>query len=86
MFLLKLVVCLGLGCGGAEDCWKRKETFSAHTLGMHAARFCLIDPCCPTRADFSNAPSARWSDLVVKCLIKITKALPTTIDVSCRPN
>jgi hypothetical protein len=25
---------------------------------------------------------ARWSDLVVKCLIKITKALPTTIDVS----
>lgn len=25
---------------------------------------------------------ARWSDLVVKCLIKITKALPATIDVS----
>jgi hypothetical protein len=24
---------------------------------------------------------ARWNDLVVKCLIKITKALPTTIDV-----
>lgn len=27
---------------------------------------------------------ARWSDLVVKCLIKITKALPATIDVSGR--
>jgi cytoskeleton-associated protein 5 len=30
------------------------------------------------------AMNARWSDLVVKCLIKITKSLPTTIEVRVR--
>lgn len=34
-------------------------------------------------SDSPNANEAgRWSDLVVKCMIKITKSLPTTIDVS----
>lgn len=43
----------------------------------------LIELCLEAPGEVAAAPEAqaRWADLVVKCLIKITKALPGTIEV-----
>jgi hypothetical protein len=45
-----------------------------------------MELCLEAPGELAATPEAatRWADLVVKCLIKITKALPGTIEVRRR--